>query len=241
MKMKRLIVAIAAALTIASQLAAVPAHAAEADMYVFGTSLVLTSPRQLTDPNTGWWAELLPMEYSYASGSIVKAVNAARAARGVKEMIDYKLYPVSIGGETAVDGGYEYNIDFQRMTPDDVAAVQAQFPLQGVLGDLKTELRPLRIGYFNTDNMQSGGTTLTLDMLGQKLVFSDSDSFASARDKVANAVAAYFGDRAKIDFSYSRTTGAAAGMESASIYVTIYLDGAESMYPGGQYEGEGGE
>src|SRR5438046_1393097 len=75
--------------------------AASADDYVFGTSLVLVSPKQLMDPNNanGWWADLLPTTYNYSVGTLVDAVNAARQARGEKEMVDVKSYPVNIGSE----------------------------------------------------------------------------------------------------------------------------------------------
>ena len=71
--------------------------AKDANAYVFGTSLVLTSPKQLADPNKGFWGDALPTAYNFSQGSIVDAVNAARKARGETEMVDVKNYPINIG------------------------------------------------------------------------------------------------------------------------------------------------
>jgi hypothetical protein len=225
------------AIAVAS-LFALPGLAAAQNDYVFGTSLVLISPRQLTDPNSGWWADALPMEYNSAQGTIVKAINAARQARGVTEMIDWKTYPIQLGGENVVNGQYEYNIDFQRMTPEDIEVALAQFPFEGALSDLQHEIRPLRMGYFNADSMQPGVTTLNLDLLGTRLTFTTSEGFAAARDKVAAVLADKFSGRAKFDMSWNCFTSAQATGDSFNIYITVYLDGAEKNISQG--DGEGG-
>lgn len=238
--MKRLMFTTLLALLAMTAVMARPADADEADMYVFGTKFVLTSPRQLVDPNTGWWADLLPTEYSYSIGTIVSAVNEARKARGVSEMIDVKTYPVSVGGEMPAGKDYEYNIDFMRMTPEDVQVVLEKFPLTGKLSDLPHELRPIGVGYFYANTTQPGGS-LALDLAGQKLAISPDASFTSVQQMVADALAARFAGRAKFDLSLNRYT-AATGTNSFDVNVTVYLDGAENN-PGyaAPYDGEGGE
>jgi hypothetical protein len=217
-----------------------PASAEEADMYVFGTKLVLTSPRQLMDPNSGWWADLLPTEYSYSIGSIVAAVNAAREARGVTEKIDVKTYPISIGGETPVSGGYEYNIDFARMTPADVDVVLAQFPLTGKLSDLPRDIRPIGIGYFYANTTEPNGT-LALALAGSNVSIDAGHSFNTVHDMIAQVLQQRFGDRAKFDLSLNRYSSA-MGTSSFDVNVTVYLDGAEQspQYMPMESEGEGG-
>jgi hypothetical protein len=239
--MKRLTSAVVlATLLLATAATSRPALADEADMFVFGTRLVLTSPRQLADPNSGWWAEILPMEYNYAPGTLIKAVNTARAARGMQEMVAYKDYPIQLGGETPVGNGFEYNIDFMHMSPEDVNVILAQFPLTGVLSDLKTEMRPVGIGYYYANSTEPGGS-IKLSLPGQALQISADDSFVSVQKMVADALAARFAGRAKFDLSLSRYT-AALGTSSFDVNVTVYLDGAENNagYPA-PYEGEGGE
>jgi hypothetical protein len=213
------------------------ARAADNDAYIFGTSLVLTSPKSLTTGNT-YWSELLPKAYNYSIGSIVDAVNEARAARGIKAEVDVAAYPVVIGSEVQANGAYEYNIDFLQMTPDDVAVALKKFPLGGKLAGLPHTTRPVSIGYFNGDSTD-GGATVALTILGQPLQFTSADSFDAIHAAVAKVLAGRFGEGVKFDLSINRfETVVPESQGSFGVYVTVYLNGAEKSAPA---TGEGGD
>jgi hypothetical protein len=208
----------------------------EADpAYVFGTTLVLHSTRQLADPNKTWWGDLLPMEYRFSIGSIVDAVNKARALRGQTVMVDVTTYPINVGGEFSVDGGWEYTIDFQKMFPQDVEVVLEKFPLTGVFADLKRDVRPVRVGYFWANNQL--GEEVKLELPGFDLVVSPDEGFGVVRERIAELLTAQFAGRAKFDLSMNRYS-AASGYQSFDVSITVYLDGAESdmMYGTEGYE-----
>jgi hypothetical protein len=206
--------------------------------YLLGTQLIIKSPIQLTDPNMGWWAELLPMEYNYAQGTIIKVVNEARVARGVTEMIDYKSYPIGIGGEMPADRGYEYNIDFNKLTPADVEVVLANFPFSGVLSDLQQELRPIKTGWFNANGPEG---TATLTIFGESETFTRDDSFNTARQKADALLTRVFGHSVPFDMSFNNYFSL-GGYSSLDISLTVYLEGYDQGMPGfpRPYEGEGG-
>ena len=207
--------------------------------FLLGTQLILKSTSQLTDPNTGWWAELLPMEFNYAQGTIIKVVNAARQARGETDLIDYRSYPIAIGGEMQVGASYEYNIDFNRMRPADVEVILQNFPLEGPLSDLQTELRPVKMGWFNA-NSQTGSATLTI--FGESETFTRDDSFNTAQAKAASLLQRAFGRPVDFDMSFSNYYSL-NGYNSTDISLTIYLEGFDAGMPPGHprpFEGEGG-
>ena len=198
-----------------------PAHAAEDSDYAFGTKLVIISTQQISMPNYGWWAEKLPMEYSYAVGTIIKTVNEARSARGNPQVIDYKTYPIQIGGELQTDKGWEYNIDFQHMLPEDIDVILAAYPLVGELSDLQTELRPVSTGYFYVSSQDA--SPVTLDLPGGSLTVEAADGFNATWDRVNAALEQYFGREVKFDLSMNRYRGA-AGYNNFDLNVTIYMD-----------------
>jgi hypothetical protein len=236
--MKPVLLSLLSAVVIAATLA-LPALAQEDPRdYLLGTQLVLKSGAQLSYPETNWWAELLPMEYQYAQGSIIKAVNEARAARGVSEMIAYNSYPIMIGSEMQVGSGWEYNIDFARMTPEDVAVVQAAFPFTGALSDLQQELRPFRVGWFNASSPE-GNAVLTI--FGQSETFTRDDSFNTARTKAAGLLERAFGSPLKFDFGFN-CYYSEGGYNSLDVNLTVYLDGYDAGMGGAPipYAGEGG-
>jgi hypothetical protein len=193
----------------------------EASEFIFGTRLVIISPAQITSPNYGWWADKLPMEYSYAIGTIIKTVNAEREARGETRMVDYKSYPITIGGETQTDLGWEYSVDFQRMLPVDLDVVMAAYPLTGELADLKTELRPVSNGYFWASTQD--GSPVTLELPGSSMTIEAADGYSAIWDRISSTLKAYFGREVKFDLGMNRFRSA-AGYDSFDVNLTIYMD-----------------
>ena len=190
--------------------------------FIFGTRLVLTSSTQLSQPpNYNWWGDKLPMEYNYAVGTIVKTVNEARSARGDERMIQYRDYPVSIGGDVQNGDKWEYWIDFMKMSPADVQVVMEAFPLTGEFSDLPTELRPVSSGYFWKNSQD--GSAVSIDLPGGTLEVSPSMAFEDAWQAVNGNLKDYFGMDVKFDLylSHSRTAG---GYNSFDVSVTVYMD-----------------
>ena len=189
--------------------------------YIFGTRLVIFSPNNLSGPNYAWWGDKLPMEYNYAVGTIVKTVNEARSARGDERMIQYRDYPVSIGGDVQNGDKWEYWIDFMKMSPADVQVVMEAFPLTGEFSDLPTELRPVSSGYFWKNSQD--GSAVSIDLPGGTLEVSPSMAFEDAWQAVNGNLKDYFGMDVKFDLylSHSRTAG---GYNSFDVSVTVYMD-----------------
>jgi hypothetical protein len=228
--------AVVCLLAVSQLLLARPALAADGD-YVFGTSLVITSPSSLT-PHNGSWDDQLPKAYRFSQGSIIDEINRARAARGNKTEVDVAAYPIVVGAEVGKDGKFEYSIDFQQMLPEDIDVALKKFPLTGKLAALPHAYRPIAIGYFNGDSTD-GGASVTVTVLGKALSFNTSDSYSHIREAVASELAQRFKDRAKFDLSINNfQTVVPNSPSSFSIYVTVYLDGAEKTM---NYGGEGGE
>jgi hypothetical protein len=225
-----LIMAIAAALLCC----AAPLTAARADQpqYLLGTTLVLKSPTQLAAPNSGYWGDLLPLEYRFGLCYIVDAINAARQARGEKVLIDVTKYPINVGTETSVEGGWEYTIDFLGMQPADIDAALAKFPMSGPFAGLAHDYREVGNGYFNAD---STGDSLTLDVLGHQIPLSTGETVAALREKLEGQLKAIFGDAARFDISVSTYSSAYYGPGNFSVSASVYLNGAQP-----QYNGEGG-
>lgn len=224
---------LAAALFSAALLPQVALAEDDASQFIFGTRLVIISPTQISMPNYGWWADKLPMEYSYAMGTIVNTVNAERTARGEKTMVDYKSYPITIGGELQTDLGWEYSIDFQHMLPVDVDVVMGTYPLSGELSDLKTELRPVSTGYFWANTQD--GSPVSLELPGTSMTIEAADGYNATWDRVNSSLKAYFGREVKFDMGMNRFRSA-AGYDSFDVNLTIYMDdsylnsGGQSQY-----------
>jgi hypothetical protein len=221
----------------ASLLAAVPAFAADpAPGYLLGTTLVLSAPQQLKPPTpSGYWGDLLPVEYRFGLCYIVDAINAARAARGNSVPIDVTKWPINIGGEMNTDHGWEYTVDFQLMQPEDVQAALAAFPLSGPLSDLPTSFRAISTGYFYTDSQDE---SLVLDIYGTKLAIDMRDGMAAMREKLVADLQQIFGPDAKFDLGCNYYGPAFNGTPNFNVSVTVYIDGQQPSY--GPYNGEGG-
>jgi hypothetical protein len=202
--------------------------AAAGDKYVFGTELVLASPKQLA-AGSGYWADQLPKAFNYSQGSIVDEVNRARAARGVPAEIDVATYPVEIGVERQRGGKWEYNINFHWMTPEDVDAALAKFPLTGKLAGLARSYRPLGKAVFFSAPA-GDGTQCSADILGAALSYSGDDTFNALKGRVVELLKARFGDRAKFDLSVDNVyMVSGTDQNGTSFSLTVYLDGAESQ------------
>jgi hypothetical protein len=226
-----LIIGMAAALLICSAPLAA-ARAADQPKYLLGTTLVLNSPAQLTAPPSGYWGDLLPIEYRFGMCYIVDAINAARQARSEKVMIDVTKYPINVGGETAVDGGWEYTMDFLGMQPADIDAALAKFPMSGPFAGLAHSYREVGNGYFNADTT---GDSLTLDVLGHQIKLSTGESIGALRETIEAQLKAIFGNNAKFDISVSTYSSAFDGPGNFNVSVSVYLNGVQP-----QYGGEGG-
>ena len=212
----------------------VQARAADEGNYMLGTQLILTSASQVTPLNQGWWADQLPPDYSYGIINLVNAVNASRQARGISTMIDVKTYPIAVGGEIQVEGGWEYNIDFNRMTPEDVQAVLAAYPLSGKLADTKISYRPMSYGYFYGHGDNGADAVLTWE--GESISVSWGESFDSVNSKISAMVKRLAPD-ATYDLSLNQFMPA-NGNKSLDVSVSIYLNGVTS--PGPVMYDEGG-
>lgn len=239
--MKRLLVFTTIALAWACALlieSSTPTAAQEQDerMYIFGTRLVLISPNQLVGPPSyGWWGDKLPMEYTHATGTIIKTVNEARAERGEQRRVDYKSYPIVIGGEMQRNGMWEYSIDFQQMYPADIEVVMAKFPLEGVLSDLQTEIRPVSTGYYYGSSQD--GSAVNIALPGAELTFSSEQSFEQSKAAVAEALNNYFGRNLAFDLGISRYYSA-SGYDNFDVTITVYMD---DSYKDGGYPIQYGE
>ncbi len=210
------------------------AWAAEDGNYMLGTQLVLSSSSQLVEPSRGWWADLLPPDYSYGLINLVSAANASRKARGIANMIDVKTYPIAVGGEVQVDGGWEYTIDFNRMTPEDVQAVLAAYPFSGKLADTKQSMRPLSYGYVYAHSDNGGPAELVWE--GQKFSVSWGESFDAVYAKVSAMLKA-LAPEATFDLSLNQYMPA-NGNKSLDVSVSVYLNGVTAPNP--QMYEEGG-
>jgi hypothetical protein len=207
--------------------------------YSLGTTLVLFSPTQVVEGNMGWWGDLLPLDYSYGMLNLVNAANAGRQQRGVAEMIDVKTYPIAVGGEIQVEGGYEYNIDFNKMTPDDVQAVIAAYPFTGKLSDLEWSLRPVNYGYYYASSYDGGPAVLTIGP--ENISVNWGDSYESVWGRVNEVLGRVFGASTTFDLGINQYSSAGSDSRNLDINVSIYLNGS-SGFPGQPrpYEGEGG-
>lgn len=192
--------------------------------YMLGSQLVITSASQLVEPARGWWADLLPLDYNFGQLNLVNAVNASRKARGVTTMIDVKNYPIAVGGEMQVEGGWDYTIDFNRMSPEDVDAVLAAFPMSGKLADTRMRVRPLNYGYVyaHSDN----GNPAELVWEGQTISVAWGESFDSVYGKVSSMLKSLAPD-ASFDLSLNQYLPA-NGVKSMDVSVSVYLNGATS-------------
>jgi hypothetical protein len=208
--------------------------------YSLGTSLVLFSPTQITSPNYGWWGDLLPLDYSYGMINLVNAVNESRKQRGVSDMVDVKTYPIAVGGEMQVEGGFEYNIDFNKMSPEDVNAVLAAFPLTGKLSDLKQTLRPVNYGYYYASSYD--GSPAVMDIGGEKISITWGESYEAVWNKVNAVLGRVFGASTTFDLGMNQYSSANSDSRNLDVNVSVYLNGSSPGMPGTPrpYEGEGG-
>jgi hypothetical protein len=207
--------------------------------FIFGTSLILHTSKQVGDNNMNYWSNLLPLEYMYSTYEIVKVVNAARAQRGISEQVDVKRYPIQVGMENVLADGYEYNIDFAGMSPEDVAVVVEAFPFTGPFSDARLRVQPVNTGYYYGNSLD--GESLTMDLPGGSLSFNLSQSGSQIEALVAEKVKAIFGEGASYDFSWS-VYKPVNGMRNLNANLTVYLDA--SQIPSGpipmdmEYRGE---
>ncbi|MEZ5338077.1 MAG: hypothetical protein R3F46_07390 [bacterium] len=197
--------------------------------YIFGTRLVIISPNNLSGPNYAWWGDKLPMPYTHAVGWIVQIVNEARAERGNNEVVNYREYPVSINGEIQKGDSWEYYIDFMKMSPEDVQVVLDQFPMEGAMADLRTEIRPVSMGNYYGNSQEGGSVSLALP--GGDMQFSPQVSYDENWNRVSQRLTDYFGREVKFDMSMNRYK-AANGYNSFDVSVTIYMDDSWEMGAG---------
>jgi hypothetical protein len=218
------LVCVAPLVASAAGAAPAPSPAAAAPQYLLGTTLVIKSPTQFTAPPNGYWGDLLPVEYRFGICYVVDAINAARTARGESTLIDVTKYPINAGSETQVDNGWEYTIDFLGMQPADVDAALAKFPMTGVCAGLPHEYREVGTGYYSGDTT---GDTVTMDVLGQKITLSTSDSFTAIREKLLAKLKAIFGNNASFDISVSIYQSANTNAANFNASASVYLNGAQ--------------
>lgn len=203
--------------------------------YIFGTSLIIHTSKQVGDNNMNYWSNSLPLEYMYSAYEIVKKVNAAREARGVSDRVDVTRYPIGVGMESPVDDGFDYNIDFAGMSPEDVEVVLAAFPLTGAFSDSRLSLKPVNQGYYYGNS--TDGETAVMSIPGGSLSFSIQQSGAEMEQLAADQVKAVFGETASYDFSWS-VYKPVNGPRNLSVNLTVYLDPSQvPVYPA-DYHGE---
>jgi hypothetical protein len=138
--------------------------------------------------------------------------------------------------QTVVEGGYEYDINFNQMSPEDAEVVLAAFPFTGAFSDAQLRVQPVNTGYYYGNS--TDGENVSLSLPGGSLSLSYAMSGAQIEALVAEKVLALFGVEAAYDFSWS-VYKPQSGLRSLSANLTVYLDPSQvQVYPGEPYHGE---
>jgi hypothetical protein len=171
----------------------------------FGTVAVFTAPRQIANPDTEWWGEKLATEISSNPAYLLGIVNSRRMDKGIKPLLD----PADPGliysdTETAVNGGYEYTVNFLDMRPSEVQAIIDMLggPAKVLPGTTGVRYRPLIRRYMWGGTYD--GSPVRLTVAGQVLEFAPSLSFDEVRARVNAAFVNGFGHEVPFDLTVTR-------------------------------------
>ena len=198
----------------------------------FGTSVVFITGNQLVDPMQGYWGNLLPQEFMYSQGTLIKIINDVRQAAGNGDLLKPADYPIGVGAETKLeDGRWEYSIEFRGCTPSESQLVLDSVTLSGVLADCEREFRPLCVGYFYADAQNLG--SIDLVMQDATATLTPDMTLADMLSEIKAVLQAKYGDNCQADI-YISANDAITGGKAMYVNVTVYLDGAEKQF---QYYG----
>jgi hypothetical protein len=212
-------------LLFATLLLAQTALAAQSDdEYVtrgFGTVAVLHAPRQVVDPNQGWWGEKAAQELSnpaYLTGII----NSRRMDKGITPLLDPNDGGnVVMEAEETDESGYRYLISFAGMRPSEVQALLDVLggPSKILPGATSVTFEPLQRRYLYASSID--GSPLKLTIGATTIERPVSVSFDELRAQVDSALRQMFGKAVPFDFTFSR----AALMDGSNTTdVSVYVD-----------------
>ena len=189
--------------------------------HAFGTVAVLHTPRQVVDPNSGWWGDKVAKELQNPA-YLIGIINSRRMDKKIQPLLD-----PNDGGAVLLDleetepSGYRYTIDFAGMRPSEVQALVEV--LGGASKILPTatsityETLQRRSIYANS----SGGAPIVLNIGNARIESTAEVDFNGLRGKVDKALQAMFGKPVPFDFTVSRSVFM-DGTDTAD--VSVYVD-----------------
>ena len=188
----------------------------------FGTSLILTSPVQVVNPETGgWWTDSLPQSLLYDSAYMAGMINAWRMQNGSSPLLDPAMFSLAPGYEVPVEGGFEYNIDFPGVRPSEVEMILTTYGgSEALLAGTTASMRPLRMRYFSAYGDQ--GNNLELDLGVTQLSITPNSSMGSLRSQIEQTLREYYGPTVVFDLYYSQYSNR-DGTGGSDISLTIEI------------------
>jgi hypothetical protein len=199
----------------------------------FGTTLLMVTSAPVVDPNTSYWADLLPTELMSNQDYLIGFINAQRVSGG-KTLLDAATYPIAIGWETPLqDGRYQYHIDFTGIRPSEVEAIVKLVGGEAkLLPGAQVSVKPLTSGYFS--GYSTGSSVVTMTLGSEELSLDAAQPMAAAREKVNALLKRRFGYEVPFTLSLTQDYNYdGAGTVNGSAYLSVNLDVPAS--------GEGGE
>jgi hypothetical protein len=183
------------------------AHPAEAqemsdadyvDKY-FGCQAVFFSTTRLISDGQ-YWSDTLPSGLVSDSRYIAGLINAQRMAKDSKPLLDPDSYPVTVGWENPVEGGYEYHIDFNGIRPSEAEVALATFGGPDELAPGATmSFRPLRVGYFYKGNYDTPDGPLEFDFGADVFMIDQGTSVDQVWDSLGTFLQGVYGDNVVFD------------------------------------------
>jgi hypothetical protein len=202
------------------------AYAAEMtdDDYVthsFGTVAVLHTPRQVIDPNSGWWGDLASKDLTNTS-YLIGIINSRRMDKKLQPLLDPNdANTIVIESEATDANGYTYSISFAGMRPSEVQALVELLGGAAKLlpGSTGVTYEPLQRRWISGASYD--GKPFTIMVGNQKIDTPAAVDFSDLHGKVDKALQGMFGKTVPFDFTLTRSV-LMDGSNSTDI--SIYVD-----------------
>jgi hypothetical protein len=202
-----------------------PASAAMSDedyvTHAFGTVLVLHTPRQVINPEQGWWGDKVHKDLQNPS-YLIGIVNSQRMQKKVTPLLDPNDGAAILFDIEETEGsGYRYTIDFAGQRPSEVQALVDLLggPGKVLQGATSATYEPLQRRSIYSSS--TGGAPITLVIGTTKIETSPDMDFADVRGRVDKALQSMFGKQVPFDFTVTRSVFM-DGTDTAD--VSVYVD-----------------
>jgi len=187
----------------------------------FGTVLVLHTPKQVIDPNQGWWGDLASKDLQNPA-YLIGIINSRRMDKKQTPLLDPNdTASILLDMEETEPSGYRYTVDFAGMRPSEVQALVDLLggPSKLLQGATSITFEPLQRRSIYASS--TGGGPITI-VIGSTQIQSQADmDFADLRGKVDKALQSMFGKPVPFDFTITRSKFM-DGTDTAD--VSIYVD-----------------